>query len=296
MSDNADRPRIDPRGLALLLVAVVGWGSNWAPLKLVLAEVPPFTVRTIGGLGGALLLALVVLATGQSLRVPRGLWPRLALFALLNITAWMGLVAVALLWLDASEAVVVTYTVPVWAALVAWPVLGEKPTPLRVAALVCGLGGVALVMLGRGFDVGLAKLPGVALCLIASVSFAFGTVLTKRRPLPMPAGAAVVWQLVLGNIPLALGALLLEQVTFSRISASAWGWMAYMAVLPLCLSYLAWFAALRRLPATVATQGSLIAPMVGIAGSALILGEPFGPRQAVAFGLTLLGVVLAVRG
>ena len=293
---HASPTRPDWRGLGLLLFAVVGWGSNWAPLKLVLAELPPFTARTIGGFGGAALMALVLLATGGSLRVPRGLWGRLWLLSVLNITAWMGLVAWALLWLDASEAVVITYTVPVWSALIAWPVLGERPTALKLLALGCGVGGVALVMLGRGWDVGLAKLPGVALCLVASVCFALGTVLTKRRPLPLPQGTAVVWQLLLGNVPIVLMALLLERVSPLRASAAAWGWLAYMAVLPLCLSYLAWFAALRRLPATVATQGSLIAPMVGVAGSALVLGEPFGPRQAVAFGLTLLGVLLAVRG
>jgi drug/metabolite transporter (DMT)-like permease len=284
--------RPDWGGLLLLLVAVVGWGSNWAPLKLVLREVPPLTVRTIGGLGGAAMLALIVGASGQSLRVPRGVWPRLTFLALLNITAWMGLVAVALLWLDASEAVVITYTVPVWSALIAWPVLGERPTPLKLLALACGLGGVALVMLGKGVDIGLAKLPGVALCLAASVCFALGTVLTKRRPLAMPQGAGVVWQLILGNLPMAAGALLLERPDLGAVSTGAWLWMAYMAVLPLCFSYLAWFAALRRLPATVAIQGSLIAPMVGIAGSALLLSEPFGLRQALAFGLMLL----AIRG
>ncbi len=296
MSYSPPSTRPDWRGLGLLLFAVVGWGSNWAPLKLVLADVPPLTVRMLGGLGGAAMLAVVVVAMGQSLRVPSGLWPRLAVMSLLNITAWMGLVAVALLWLDASEAVVITYTVPVWSALIAWPVLGERPTRLRVLALVLGLSGVALVMLGRGWDVGLAKLPGVGLCLTAAICFAFGTVLTKRRPLPLAPGAAVVWQLVLGNLPLAIAALIFERVDLGTISAVNWGWITYMAVLPLCFSYLAWFAALRRLPATVATQGSLIAPMVGIAGSALILGEPFGPRQAVAFVLTLVGVLLAVRG
>jgi probable blue pigment (indigoidine) exporter len=279
----------------LLLVAVVGWGSNWAPLKLVLREMPPLTVRAIGGLGGAAMLALMVRASGQSLAVPRGLWPRLFVVSLLNITAWMGLVALALLWLDASEAVVITYTVPVWSALVAWPVLGERPTPLRLVALACGLGGVATVMLGRGFDLGLAKLPGVALCLFASISFAFGTVITKRWPLAMPQGAGVVWQLFLGAAPLGTGALLLERVDLGAVSAESWLWLAYMAVLPLCLSYLAWFAALRRLPATVAIQGSLVAPMVGIAGSALLLGEPFGLRQVMALGLTLLGVLLAIK-
>jgi drug/metabolite transporter (DMT)-like permease len=288
--------RPDWRGLALLLFAVIGWGSNWAPLKLVLAEVPPFTMRALGGFGGAVLLALMVAASGGALRLPLRLVGRVWLLGLLNISAWMGLVAFALLWLDASEAVVLAYSFPVWATLMAWPLLGERPTARRVLALLCGLGGVMLVMLGRGWAVGLEKLPGVLLCLGAAVSFALGTVLTKRRPLPLPGGAAVVWQLVLGTIPMVLAALLLERPDFAAVSTASYLWIGYMAVLPLCLSYLAWFAALRRLPAAVATQGSLVGPMVGVASSALLLGEPFGATQLVAFGLTLAGVVLAVRG
>lgn len=296
MSHTAERPRVDPRGLALLLFAVVGWGSNWAPLKLLLRELPPLTARAWAGLAAAALLALVMRARGVDLRVPRGLWPRLCLAALLNITAWMGLVSVALQWLDASEGIVLAYSMPVWAALIAWPVLGEKPTLYRVLALACGVGGVALVMAGNGFDLGTGKLPGVALCLVASVSFALGTVITKRWPLAMAPGAAVVWQVALGMIPLIGGALLFEQPRVAAVSAGGWVILAYMAVVPLCLCYLAWFAALRRLPASLCTQGSLLSPVVGMMGSALLLEEPFGPRQVAAFLLIVVGVVLAVRG
>ena len=296
MSHTAERPRVDPRGLALLLFAVVGWGSNWAPLKLLLRELPPLTARAWAGLAAAAMLALVMRARGVDLRVPRGLWPRLCLAALLNITAWMGLVSVALQWLDASEGIVLAYSMPVWAALIAWPVLGEKPTLYRVLALACGVGGVALVMAGNGFDLGTGKLPGVALCLVASVSFALGTVITKRWPLAMAPGAAVVWQVALGMIPLIAGALLFEQPRVAAVSAGGWVILAYMAVVPLCLCYLAWFAALRRLPASLCTQGSLLSPVVGMMGSALLLEEPFGPRQVAAFLLIVVGVVLAVRG
>ena len=296
MSNTAERPRVDTRGLALLLFAVVGWGSNWAPLKLLLREMPPLTARAWAGLAAAAMLALVMRACGEDLRVPPGLWPRLCLAALLNITAWMGLVSVALQWLDASEGIVLAYSMPVWAALIAWPVLGEKPTLYRVLALVCGVGGVALVMAGNGFNLGTGKLPGVGLCLVASVSFALGTVITKRWPLAMAPGAAVVWQVGLGMLPLIGGALLFEQPQVEAVSVGGWVILAYMAVIPLCFCYLAWFAALRRLPASLCTQGSLLSPVVGMVGSALLLEEPFGPRQVAAFLLIVVGVMLAVRG
>ena len=66
----------------------------------------------------------------------------------------------ALLWLPASEAALVAYTMPVWAALLAWPVLGEQPTLLRVIALVLAFGGLASIMGGNGITASQAKLPG----------------------------------------------------------------------------------------------------------------------------------------
>ncbi|MBV1799068.1 DMT family transporter [Siccirubricoccus sp. G192] len=288
--------RPETAGFLLLLVAVLGWGSNWPPLKLLLLELPPLAARAWAGVAAALVLAVLVRAAGVPLGVPRGLWPRLWLAALLNITSWMGFATLSLLWLDAGEACIVSYTMPVWAALLAWPLLGERPTPRRLLALGCGLAGLVVVVGGGGFAAGLGKLPGIAFALGGSVLFALGTVVTKRWPLAMQPAAAVVWQVGLGMLPLLVGTLLLESPDFAALSTRGWVFLAYMAAFPLCLCYLAWFAALRRLPASVATMGTLLAPIVGVLGSALLLGEPFGLRQVAALGLTLGGVLLVVRG
>lgn len=284
------------QGLGLLAFAVIGWGSNWPPLKLLLQELPPMAARAWPGLAAAALLALIVRASGTSLRVPRGLWGRLVLAGLLNISAWMGLATLSLGWLSASEGAIVAYTMPVWAALLAWPVLGERPTPRRLAALALSMAGVVLVIAGKGIDIGLAKLPGVGFALAGCSLFALGTVVTKRWPLAMPPGASVAWQVGFGMLPLVVATLLLDRPDWGAVSTRGWVSMAYMAALPLCLCYLAWFAALRRLPAGLATQGTLLAPVVSVVGAAIFLGEPFGLREVAALALVLGGVVLAVRG
>jgi probable blue pigment (indigoidine) exporter len=294
--DSTQAARTRWHGLGLLAFAVIGWGSNWPPLKLLLQEIPPMAARAWPGLAAALLLALVVRASGTSLRVPPGLWGRLFLAGLLNITAWMGLAALSLGWLSASEGAIVAYTMPVWAALLAWPVLGERPTPRRLAALALSMAGVVLVIAGKGVDIGLAKLPGVALALAGCSLFALGTVMTKRWPLAMPAGASVAWQIGLGMLPLLVATLVFDRPDWGAVSTFGWVSMAYMAALPLCLCYLAWFAALRRLPAGLATQGTLLAPVVSVLGAAIFLGEPFGVREVASLGMVLGGVVLAVRG
>src|SRR4029077_15100070 len=119
-----------------------GWGFNWPVTKYLLGELPPLTLRGVTGVIGAALLAALALARGQGMSVPRKLWPRLVLAALLNVTGWMVLMGLALLWLPASEAALSAYTMPVWASLLAWPVLAERPTLLRTIALVMAFAGL----------------------------------------------------------------------------------------------------------------------------------------------------------
>ena len=95
--------RIAPAGLMFLAVTSVGWGFNWPVTKYLLSELPPLTLRGTTGMIGAMLLAGLALASSQSLKVERHLWPRLMLASLLNVTGWMVLMGLALLWLPASR-------------------------------------------------------------------------------------------------------------------------------------------------------------------------------------------------
>jgi drug/metabolite transporter (DMT)-like permease len=81
-----------------LAITSVGWGFNWPVTKFLLGELPPLTLRGSTGVIGAALLAVLALLRGQGLAVPRALWPRLMLAALLNVTGWMVLMGLALLW------------------------------------------------------------------------------------------------------------------------------------------------------------------------------------------------------
>src|SRR6202165_116602 len=173
------RAHISPAGLLFLAITSVGWGFNWPVTKYLVSELPVLTMRGLTDIIGAALLAAFALAMGQSLRVERKLWPRLMLAALLNVTGWMVLMGLALLWLPASEAALIAYTMPVWASLLAWPVLGERPTVLRTVALVMAFAGLAAIMGGNGFGASKAKLPGIIMALTGSIGFAFGTVLAK---------------------------------------------------------------------------------------------------------------------
>ncbi|WP_240655154.1 DMT family transporter [Rhodovarius crocodyli] len=283
-------------GLALLVVSAAGWGTNWPLLKVLLRELPPMSIRALGCCVAAMLLAGMARALGQSLYVPPGQRGRLVLAALLNVSAWMGFATIGLVWLPSSEASIVTYTAPIFTVLLAWPVLGERPGWRRVLAMVICFTGVAILFAGQRFDVGFAKLPGILSVITAGFCFGLGTVLGKRLPLRLPPVAMTAWQVGIGGLPLIPIALLLESPQWAEASWRAWALFAWMTVMPLGLAYLAWFEAVKRVPANLASLGTMMAPMFGVAGAALFLGEPFGPRQIAALILTVSGVALAARG
>ena len=278
-----------------LAITSVGWGFNWPVTKYLLSELPPLTLRGTTGMIGALLLALLALASSQSLKVERHLWPRLLVAAFFNVSAWMTLMGLALLWLPASEGVLIAYTLPIWASMLAWPVLGERPNLLRVVSLGMAFAGIAAIMGGNGFAASVEKLPGMLMALGGSIGFAIGTVLTKKYPLNLPPFSAAAWQIGLGSLPVAIVGWLVESADIAKLSSLGWVLLFYSTVIQFCVAYVAWFAALARLPASVAAIGPMGVPVVGVAASAVALGEPLGLGQIAALVFTLAGVVLATR-
>ena len=117
------------------------------------------------------------------------------LAALLNVTGWMVLMGLALLWLPASETALIAYTMPVWASLLAWPVLGERPTLLRTVSLVMAFAGLAAIMGGNGVDGPRRQAAGDIDGAGGSIGFALGTVLAKKLPLRLPPIPAAAWQI-----------------------------------------------------------------------------------------------------
>lgn len=286
-------------GFGYLGVTAVAWGLNWPVMKLLMQDWPPFTFRVLAAGGSVLLLSLIALLQREALLPRPDQRGRLAVAALLNVTSWLFFAPLAILWLDASEAAIIAYTMPVWATMLAWPFLGERPGWRRLLGLALGLAGVTLLMAGRlgaGQGLGAGKLPGVLAILATALLFASGTVWTKRFPVAMAPVPLVAWQLAIGALPVVAVALATEQAHPAAVRPLGWACLAYASVIGQCLAYLAWFRALRRLPAGTAAIGSLLVPIIGVLSSALLLGEPLGLRQGAALALTLGGVALASRG
>ena len=289
------RSRISPLGLTFLVVTSIGWGVNFPIMKYLLSEWPPLSSRGLTGIVGAAALALIAMLQRQSLAVPRKMRLRLVLVSVLAITSWVAFMGLALLWLDAREAAVLAISVPVWVALLAWPVLGERLSLVRALALMVALGGIFILIGGNSIEAGIGKLPGLLMALAGAICVGLGTVLTKHFPLAVPPLPLAAWQIGIGCLPVSIAGLVIEYPQFGALSALGWASMVYMTVIQFCLCYVCWFAALARLPAATASIGTLLVPVVGVLSAAAMLHEPIGLRELIALIVALGGVAVALR-
>lgn len=281
-------------GSLCLVVTAAGWALNWPLMKMLLQEWSPLFARGLAGTVAAIILAALALGRGQSLAVPRAAIPRLIFASFTNVFAWMGFGTMAMNYVTVGEGALLAYTMPIWAMLLAWPILHARPTARDVAALLLGIVGVAVLLGAHGYAFTADKLTGIALALSCAILFALGNTL-NRNPLPMPPLVVVAWQVGLGCIVMLVLGIAFERPNYGAISHTGIACFAYMTLVPMGLCYLTWFETLRRLPATSAATGMLLVPVIGVVSAALILGEPLGLREIAAMALTLGGVTLALR-
>jgi drug/metabolite transporter (DMT)-like permease len=177
--------------------------------------------------------------------------------------------------------------------LAAW-FLGERITPAFVLLSVVAVAGLALVIVEP--SIGTSELAGVALTLAGVACCAVYTVVT-RRLIP---GARETGQVVLAQQAHALVFVLLAVVAAmllgagpipSQVGPIALASAAVSGALYYAGAYWFYLGALRRVPASLASVSYYLIPVVGIAASALVLGERLDPRQWVGVIVVLTAVV-----
>jgi len=279
----------------LLGALTLAWGCNWTAMKLALAEVPPWTFRSLClGLGSAVLF-LVLRLSGQPLRLPTGQWRRLAMLALINITTWNILIAFGMTMIASGRAAILAYTMPALAIPLSVWLLGEKLTRAKALGLALGMAGMAL-LIGEGFTaVGGAPL-GSLLVLGAAASWALGTVLQKKYPIALPPGLTTAWMMLLGGVPVILGAALFEDPrSLAHLGTAALLGTAYNVLIAFAFAHWAWIKLVTSVSVTVFSLSVLMIPVVGVIGGIVFLGERPSAAEYAAFVCVLgsLATVLA---
>jgi len=284
------------RRVALLLfsVVVVTWGLNWTVTKFLVQSVSPLWSSAIRSSIASATLFVVLLACRQLIVPKRGDWPVIVTVAALHMGAFSVLIALGLQFVPVGRSIVLGYTTPLWVAPAAWLLLREPLTPARLGGIALGIGGLAVMFNPLAFDwTSHDALAGNAMLLLAALCWAANIVYVRSHRWIATPFQLVFWQALLATVILTSLALLCE----GPPPAIAWSRELALAFLfaGICGTALAhWAMALinRSLPATVTSLGLLATPVMGVALSALLLGEVVSPTLVSAMALILGGIAL----
>jgi drug/metabolite transporter (DMT)-like permease len=275
--------RRDAAASAKLLVVIMGlgWGINWIAARFILEALPPWTMRTIGiGLGDLTLFAAAAIS-GISLAVPRGERVKILIAGFFNVAVFSVGSAYAQIYGTTSRAIVIAYSMPIWSALLAHVVLKEKLNAVKLGALALCAAGLAILILPlarTGFPL------GALIALVCAWSWAAGTIYLKWAKIRTATLTSAAWQLLFGWSMLAAGMLIFEGVPrLWPLPVNVIAWIGYNGFIGMGLAYFLWFVVADRLPTTTASLGSLLVPVVGVIGSAIVIGERPGLFDIIGF-------------
>lgn len=288
--------RVPALGIALIVALAFLWGLNWPAIRVAVQEISPWTFRAICLAVATAMLFGFSIAGRARLSVPRREVAPLLLVGFLNVTAWHLLTAFGLTMMEASRGILLAFSFPVWSVLIGRIVLRERLTSGRVAALMLGAAAMALLLGPDIAKAGAAPLGGLML-VGAGVVWALATATLKLFDWSMAARELAGWQLLVGGVPIVIGALLFDEPTdFSSVSAEALVGLFYASVIASSIGQWVWFQILRLMPSGVASISTLAIPMVGVFSGGLLLGETITWRELTALALVLAALSIVMIG
>jgi drug/metabolite transporter, DME family len=279
------------RGLLLVGLAAVTWGTTGTTLKLIgdPAPVAPLLVGAARMVVAGVLLVGGARLAGQALPLGRPAVLAGACIAAYQVCYFSAVPLAGV----ATTALLAICSAPVLIAVLARIVLGEPFTPRRVLALGLGIAGAGLLVAGTGLSLGGPRfVAGALLALGAGLAYSIYAVVTRRRMVTSaaPLGLAAVTFSIAAVVLLPTAAISPRDTV--EVLQVGWPWLVYLGVVPTALAYALYTTALRSVPASVAAIVGLLEPLTATVLGILLFGEALGLLGGLGALLLLLAVSL----
>lgn len=275
-----------PAHLALAVMVMLIWGSNFVVAKIGIAQIPPMAFM-------ALRFAVVALLLLPFVSFPRERIGRIFLYAVMMGGIHFGLMFTALTEIDAATAALLSQLNTPFGVMLAAAFFKDYPGWRRGAGIVIAFCGVVVIAGEPRFEGGLGP---ILMVVGAALAWAAGSIQVKAMG-PVDGFALNAW-MALFSIPLLTGwSVLFEtgQVDAIRNAGwDAWASVAYQSVLVVILGYGSWYWLLKRYPVSQTMPMTLLLPVVGVAAGCLLLGEALTVQMLIGGAATVSGVAIIV--
>ena len=281
--------------LALGIVYVV-WGSTYLAIRVAIRTIPPFLMAsTRFVVAGAVLLA--VAARSGDRDGDRLGWRQVgsaSLVGVLLLAGGNGGVVWAEQHVSTGVVALLIATVPLWILAIGAVAFGKRARRQEVAGLVLGFAGLALLIGMPG--AGRLDPAGAAVAAVAALSWATGSVLAGRLPLPKRVLVGTSIEMLAGGVVLAAAGLATGEAGRlhpSAFSTSSVLGLAYLIVFGSVVAFTAYQWLLQNARITLVSTYAYVNPVVAVLLGLAFLDEPLTPRTLVA-GAVILGAVAMI--
>lgn len=287
-------PQMEAADWAQLLLLSLLWGGSFFLIAVSVTGLPVLSIVAIRLGVAAMVLWLIVLATGRRLPRAPGIWAAFLVMGILNNAIPFGLIVWGQTSIPSGLASILNATTPLWTVIVSGLLLSDEGFSARkLAGVVLGLGGVA-VMIGLDTLAGLGHAIWAQLAILgAGLSYAFANVFGRRfRSMeldPVVTAAGMVTGSSALLIPLALS---VDGLPGADVPGQVWLAAIVLGVVSTGLAYVLYFRVLARAGATNISLVTFLVPVSAVLLGWLFLAETLGPAHLLGVVLIALGLAL----
>lgn len=279
--------------IAVIVLLCLSWGFNHVAVKLALHDVPPMLQATIRSVIATILVAGWCVARGIPLfrrdgTLIAGIVAGL-MFGLEFILIYQGLV-----YTTATRAAVFLYLTPfivVIGARILMPADRFRPSQW----LGLGLSFVGMIV---AFGLPTPALDprqtlGDLMMIVAAFFWAGTTLIIKASRLNGTSPEKVMlYQLVVSAPMMALAAWFAGERIVRWPDHQAMAWMAYQSIWVVSITFVIWFALIKKYSASRVSAFTFLTPLFGVAAGHFVMGEPLTPAFLLAVAFVAAGLVL----
>ena len=288
------RQNTSAKNKALFALAWVSffWGTTWLASKEAVRNVPALQIIAIRQLiAAALYICFFILKRHPW---PKGKqWVVILVLSFLNFMVSNALSTWGIKFIPSGLGAIMGAIFPLWLVIITM-FSGKRLPNQAMLGLLLGFGGVCIIFYEHLKDFLNPDFTfGILLSLIATISWAFGTLYTKKEAINFNPYFSLGFQMLFsGVLILFLTEITGATVQLSEIPASSWWAMGYLVVIGSVLTFVAYIYSLQRLPTALASIYAYINPIVAVLLGALILDEKLTLFIAVGGAITIAGVYL----
>jgi drug/metabolite transporter (DMT)-like permease len=291
---NAVSSKVNAIGLPILALCWVSffWGTTWIASKEGVKHMPALQLAAIRQFIGGLLYISFFLF--KKTPWPKGKqWKTIVILSILNFVLSNGLSTWGVKYISSGLGAIIGAIVPLWIVIITF-FRGERLARLTVIGLIISFGGVCVIFYDHLSDFMIPDFRfGIILSLIATLTWAFGSLYTKKKAASFNPYFSLGLQMFISSILIfAYNGATGTSVSLSAIPAISWWSIAYLVVFGSVLTFIAFIYALQNLPAEISSIYAYINPIIAVILGAVIFGEVLNAAIAIGGGVTLFGLYL----